>query len=477
MTHSRGHVLSAARCGYLASAFGLALALHSGAAHAVTKTYDGSKCRTSNFGEDAPTDTTNTGVFHDTTNKKVKNTSTSATYTVHCPITKTTSGPSATSDAITAVAVPYESTGGTIDCHVNTWSTAVFGSSDVNKVGDAHLSSTLTGTRTMTITTPVNTPTPYWNANGTAGADREFWGTQPAWYYAELACTLAPGMKLGQYVVTEAGTTQTGYTINPIVNCALDPSTNMHWRYVDTSPGGFYIAQSALSLSPFAVTCPMVNNTMVEVAVGRGLSGNLSGCNFNNVNLSSPTWTPWLGQGEWEFDVMPIQFSSSGVITVPVSQTYSLTCGQSGQQGDSKYLSYRTKPNPSRSGFTATASHNNAEAGLGIDNNPATRWTSKTNAVANMWYQIDTGPSGGLSTVEMTIDSGSSSNDYLRQFTLYESDDASNWNVVTTGTGTTRFVSAIFSERPSRYFRVQLNSGFGAWWSIAELNVFNNDGL
>ena len=100
-----------------------------------------------------------------------------------------------------------------------------------------------------------------------------------------------------------------------------------------------------------------------------------------------------------------------------------------------------------------------------------------------MWYEVDLGPNFGAFN-EITLDSGSSTNDYARSFTVYVLNPyTSNWDPLASVTATSPFTSVTFPEQYARYFYIALNQNIvdaknTPWyWSIYNLGVNWNYGL
>lgn len=387
---------------------------------------------------------------------------------VHCPIVKTTSAPGITNDAFNYADVPLQVPSGNVECRINVWDSKIDHSTYANIFWARDQSG---GTGTMRIEPFGQTPTGYWDKSG-AGA-----GEPPSWLYLDLICKLPPGASLSDYQVSESGTNQTGYRIYSSLSCAPDASNTLDWRNVpgiDTdieniSHGGYSQGQATPGGTKYAMKCPLPPNTIVRFTVGPA-GVNLLGCNLNNTNLSSPTWTAsTIGNS---FPTEGLRQYPQPVMVAPVAgaSVDNMICGVQGPQGDGKVVSYRTRPQPVRTAWVTSAlvGANTANA---KDNNGTTRWTTGVNGAAGQWFKVDFGSARGFGQV--TMDSGTSTNDFARNFDVQVSNNNVNWTTVATATGTNRFISVTFGEQSARYFRIRLNSSFNAWWSIHELNVYS----
>jgi hypothetical protein len=469
--------LSFSAGGALGAGAALALVLNAGAARAdVVSNVNPSNCRSAQF-DQVSLFTRGTGTTH-SIQAKATNTQ---NYTVYCPITKKSSGPGViANDGIKTVAVTT-STAGLVDCTIMTRRVSVSGYADQNNVGPTIEGSTTTA-KTFTITTPSTRPSRYWDANNTppAGTDYDY---TPAWYYSYLACTMAPGAKMsGDIVVTELGSS-TGYTIDPMFTCPL--TSDMAWRFDDlTSEGaGYTMAQASGSAHQFQFACPVPTNAMVEVAATTTYT-NPSGCNLNSSNFSAFTWSLMDSGNSSQWPSRMLSRPYLPVISVPVTGTNNLYCGQNATSGDGKWFSYRVLPNgvhtAAPDSWVASASDGVASVNNALDANPSTRWTTGKAGKTGMYYQVYVGTNKVFN--EITFDSGADGDDYPRLFTVLGGYDGTNFYEIGQGAGSNHFVSLDFGEEPYSYYRIRLDQdikdagGATKYWSIRELNLYLNDG-
>jgi F5/8 type C domain len=410
-------------------------------------------------------------------------TSNTGNFSVYCPITKKTSGPAVLSgDGIKSVKVTTTSAG-LVDCMVMTRRAPISGDSDNNQISPTPEGRNSTAL-TFTITTPSNRPVRYWDANGTppSGSDLSL---TPAWYYSYLSCSLSPGATVSaDFVVTEYGTA-TGYTIDPMLTCPL--TSNMHWRFSDIqgAAGGYTQAQSFGGFQQFSYSCPMVNvvqNAVVEVAATTTYI-NPSGCNLNNSNFSTFTYSLMDPSYSSQWPTRVLDRPYRAVIGLPVQGSNTMYCGQNAASGDGRWASFRVSPNHSHIGapdsWVASSSEGATSVNNAIDANTSTRWSSNKAGKAGMWYQVY---AGYKVFNELTFDSGTDVDDYPRAFTVLGSYDGVSFDEIASGTGSTHMISVTFGEQPYPYYRIRLDqdikssAGATKYWSIRELNLYLNDG-
>ncbi|KPL91945.1 cellulase family glycosylhydrolase [Herpetosiphon geysericola] len=134
------------------------------------------------------------------------------------------------------------------------------------------------------------------------------------------------------------------------------------------------------------------------------------------------------------------------------------------QEGWMSPLGYPALP---RTNWTASGSA--AGASAAIDGNPATRWTSNAPQANGQWFQVDLGANQAVERV--TIDAGSSTGDYPRQYQV-QAFINNAWLTVGSGSGTSQVVTVQFnSTQVTRLIRVLQTGSSGSWWSIHEFNA------
>jgi len=124
-----------------------------------------------------------------------------------------------------------------------------------------------------------------------------------------------------------------------------------------------------------------------------------------------------------------------------------------------------------RGGWTASANPSSGDAPANVlDGNLGTRFSTGTAMASGQYLQVDTGSAHTFDQVVM--DSGGSSADYARGYTVQVSNDASSWTTVSTGAGTAAVVTARFANQSARYVRIVQTGSSSSWWSVAELNLY-----
>jgi beta-glucosidase len=126
-----------------------------------------------------------------------------------------------------------------------------------------------------------------------------------------------------------------------------------------------------------------------------------------------------------------------------------------------------------RTGWTTTASPTSTSdvPARMLDGNAATRWSSGVPMANGNTVTLDLGAARTFSKVVM--DSGSSTADYARGYTIAVSTDGSTWKSVGSGTGTSALISASIGAQTARYVRITQTGSATSWWSIAELNLYS----
>ncbi|MFB5674109.1 discoidin domain-containing protein [Paenibacillus terreus] len=126
-----------------------------------------------------------------------------------------------------------------------------------------------------------------------------------------------------------------------------------------------------------------------------------------------------------------------------------------------------------REQWTVTASvyGTGADAANMLDSDLSTRWTSGEDQTKGQWIQLDLGAISSFRQISM--DSGSSRDDYAREYQIFVSNDSSDWELVAEGKGSSRYVTPKFEAQRARYIKIVQTGAVDKWWSIAELNVYN----
>ena len=134
----------------------------------------------------------------------------------------------------------------------------------------------------------------------------------------------------------------------------------------------------------------------------------------------------------------------------------------------------------SRTGWTATASVNNGNAGLAIDATAATRWNTVvgTNNTQVNGQSLTVNMAIPQTFNQLTLDTGSSvPTQFPRGYTITTSNDGTNFSaaIPTTAGATGQLTVINFATQVARYVRITLSglnpSPFNTPWAVEELNV------
>ena len=128
-------------------------------------------------------------------------------------------------------------------------------------------------------------------------------------------------------------------------------------------------------------------------------------------------------------------------------------------------------PQPvSLEGATAKASVNSAEAGLAIDADGSTVWTSKEAQAPGQWVQVDLGRAQTFR--QLALDSGENIGDYARGRDVAISNDGVHWQTIASGTSTGQLTTIDVRPVHARYLRITSTGSAGNWWSLADLRLY-----
>jgi uncharacterized protein YjdB len=127
-----------------------------------------------------------------------------------------------------------------------------------------------------------------------------------------------------------------------------------------------------------------------------------------------------------------------------------------------------------KTGWTATASDNNGQAGSGLDGNASTRWSTNVIQANGQWYILDMKANKTFNKI--ILDASASPNDSPIGYNVYVSTDGINWgNAVASGTGSSATTFINLATQNARYIKiVQTGSSNTFYWSIHEYYVLNS---
>jgi putative cell wall-binding protein len=180
-------------------------------------------------------------------------------------------------------------------------------------------------------------------------------------------------------------------------------------------------------------------------------------------------------EGEWQTITIDLPQKVTG--TQNVVFRYRSVAGDSSQLMDLDsvtFLRVGYKTTLDRSVWKATASINGTNAGAAFDDNPSTRWNSQYQVPGDQ-YVLDTGSVQSFDRIVLD-GSAKSANDYPRAYSVSVSEDGTDYGQpVATGVGTPSVTTIRFARQDARYIKiVQTGSAPANYWSIEELNVYND---
>jgi glucosylceramidase len=130
-------------------------------------------------------------------------------------------------------------------------------------------------------------------------------------------------------------------------------------------------------------------------------------------------------------------------------------------------------------GWTATANPSGPTnpcctgdvAANAVDGDASTRYSTGTGQTAGLYLQVDFGKT--VDARQVVFDTGASTGDYPRGYTITTSQDGVNWTTaVAAAQGTGQFTTADLNGSPIRYVRLTLTASVGNWWSVADVRAY-----
>lgn len=132
-------------------------------------------------------------------------------------------------------------------------------------------------------------------------------------------------------------------------------------------------------------------------------------------------------------------------------------------------------------GWTATANPNGPTdpcctgdvAANAVDADASTRYSTGAAQTPGQYLQVDFGK--GVKARQVVFDTGASTGDYPRGYTIATSADGVHWTTaVAAGQGTGQFTTATLSGERIRYVRITLTASSGSWWSVADVRAYTS---
>lgn len=106
-----------------------------------------------------------------------------------------------------------------------------------------------------------------------------------------------------------------------------------------------------------------------------------------------------------------------------------------------------------------------------VDGDASTRYSTGVGQAPGQYLQVGFGQA--IDARQVVFDTGVSTGDYPRGYTVTTSTDGVNWTTaVAGGHGTGQFTTTNLSGAPVRYIRVTLTASSGSWWSVADVRAY-----
>ncbi|WP_405063095.1 discoidin domain-containing protein [Kribbella sp. NBC_01505] len=133
--------------------------------------------------------------------------------------------------------------------------------------------------------------------------------------------------------------------------------------------------------------------------------------------------------------------------------------------------SWASTPTPvSLAGATATASVNGTEAGLAIDADGSSVWSSKTAQAPGQSIQVDLGSRQLFR--QIALDSGGQLGEFAGTWNVATSNDGTHWSKPVSGTSTGQLTTVTVKPSYARYVRITSNGTSDHVWSLADLRIY-----
>jgi glucosylceramidase len=110
-------------------------------------------------------------------------------------------------------------------------------------------------------------------------------------------------------------------------------------------------------------------------------------------------------------------------------------------------------------------------AASAVDGDASTRYSTGAGQAPGQYLQVDFGKA--IQARQVVFDTGVSTGDYPRQYTVATSNDGVHWTTgVAAGQGTGQLTTVALRGAPVRYVRITLTAASGNWWSVADVRAY-----
>jgi glucosylceramidase len=110
-------------------------------------------------------------------------------------------------------------------------------------------------------------------------------------------------------------------------------------------------------------------------------------------------------------------------------------------------------------------------AASAVDGDASTRYSTGAGQAPGQYLQVDFGKA--IQARQVVFDTGVSTGDYPRQYTVATSNDGVHWTTaVAGGHGTAQLTTVALRGAPVRYIRITLTAASGNWWSVADVRAY-----
>jgi glucosylceramidase len=110
-------------------------------------------------------------------------------------------------------------------------------------------------------------------------------------------------------------------------------------------------------------------------------------------------------------------------------------------------------------------------AASAVDGDASTRYSTGAGQAPGQYLQVDFGKA--IQARQVVFDTGVSTGDYPRQYTVATSNDGVHWTTaVAAGHGTGQLTTVALRGAPVRFVRITLTAASGNWWSVADVRAY-----
>ena len=312
--------------------------------------------------------------------------------------------------------------------------------------------------------------------------------SDPARYNSTVLGTPAAAIRIatpdGEFTDSVPGDTIATYVYTPTTGNAISKAG---WSATATNTSDAFTPAQAIDGNPRTRWMSGTDQAAGQnFTLDLGTSRTFDQVSFNQIELPADgpaaytvqtstdgtTWSGTVSTGSGTSSFTNISFASTAARFIRITITGAANKWWS--IGDISVYNSRAGLLPRNAGsVSASTTGDGTSASAAWDGRVESRWTTGVPQAAGQWFRVDLGSARTFTAIE--LNSGSSSGDFPRGYTVQVSNDGSTWGAaVANGSGTSHQTRIATGTQTARYIRVQLTSAWAAnWWTVGDVRVYD----